>query len=74
MVHNTSLTHHVPNSKTTGKEPQLIESHSLPARTLVLRSLVALGLCALVVAICYVWIDRPVAWFVHDHGRWPVLR
>jgi membrane-associated phospholipid phosphatase len=74
VVHNTPLTHHVPNPKTTGKEPQLIESHSLSARTLVLRSLVALGLCTLVVAICYVWIDRPVAWFIHDHGRWPVLR
>jgi len=63
-----------PGRRITGKETPLIRSNSLPARTLVVRSLVALGLCALVVAICYFWIDRPVAWFVHDHLRWPVLR
>lgn len=24
--------------------------------------------------ICYFWVDRPVAWFVHDHGRRAILR
>ncbi len=36
------------------------------ARTL----LPALGLTILLVGICYAWLDRPIAWFVHDHA-WP---
>jgi membrane-associated phospholipid phosphatase len=41
---------------------------------------VALILGFVLVVICYFWIDRPVAWFVHDHRflprelwRWPPL-
>jgi membrane-associated phospholipid phosphatase len=36
-------------------------------RALLRRSLIALAVCAVVVAICYVWVDRPVAFYVHDH-------
>lgn len=28
----------------------------------------ALALCCLAVTTCYFWVDRPVAWFVHDRG------
>ena len=49
-------------------------------RTLVTRTAVALLTGVILVAICYYWVDRPVAWFVHDHGsfthgflRWPPL-
>ena len=28
----------------------------------------SLGLTALAVWVCYAWLDRPIAWFVHDHG------
>jgi membrane-associated phospholipid phosphatase len=38
-----------------------------PARTMVLRSLWALLLCAGLVTVCYFFVDRPVAWFVHEH-------
>lgn len=36
-------------------------------RRLLLRSLIALVLCAILVAICYFFVDRPVAFFVHAH-------
>ncbi len=32
------------------------------------RLLLALGLTTLAVWICYAWLDRPLAWFVHDHA------
>ena len=32
------------------------------------RLLLALGLTTLAVWICYRWLDRPLAWFVHDHA------
>jgi len=35
-------------------------------RRLLLRTLVAVAVCAVAVVICYEWIDRPVAFFVHD--------
>src|SRR5882724_9026146 len=31
------------------------------------RSLIALAACAIVFVLCYYFIDRPVAYFVHDH-------
>jgi membrane-associated phospholipid phosphatase len=49
-------------------------------RTLLTRTAIALLVSVILVAICYYWIDRPVAWFVHGHGsflhgflRWPPL-
>lgn len=30
--------------------------------------LLALGLTTLAVWVCYAWLDRPIAWFVHDHA------
>jgi membrane-associated phospholipid phosphatase len=46
---------------------------------LLLRSAAALFLTGIVVALCYAFVDRPVAWFVHDHHlarlpwlHWPV--
>ena len=49
-------------------------------RTPVARTAVALILGAVLVLICYYWVDRPVARFVHDHGsflsgflQWPPL-
>jgi membrane-associated phospholipid phosphatase len=36
------------------------------ARRLLVRSLVALVVCAALVALCYFFVDRPVAFFVHD--------
>ena len=40
------------------------------------RLLIAFGLTVLAVWICVAWLDRPIAWFVHDHGlpRLAVLR
>jgi membrane-associated phospholipid phosphatase len=35
--------------------------------TLLVRSVVALAVCGLAVVVCYFFIDRPVAYFVHDH-------
>jgi membrane-associated phospholipid phosphatase len=37
-------------------------------RTLLRRTSVALLVGCVAVVICYVWIDRPVAFYVHDHG------
>jgi membrane-associated phospholipid phosphatase len=37
-------------------------------RPLFARTLVALVLGGAAVAVCYFWIDRPVAFYVHDHG------
>ena len=36
-------------------------------RRLFLRSLAATAFGALLVAVCYFYVDRPVAFFVHDH-------
>src|SRR5262245_7414665 len=43
---------------------------------LLRRSLVTLAAGALLVVLCYFFLDRPVAYFVHDHGvsRHAVLR
>lgn len=38
-----------------------------PFRRLTLRSAVALAIGAALAAACYAWIDRPVAFYVHDH-------
>jgi membrane-associated phospholipid phosphatase len=46
-------------------------------RRLLLRSLVALAVCAALVTLCYFIVDRPVAFYVHDHQfgeRFPVLK
>lgn len=37
-------------------------------RLLLARTLVALAAAAALVVVCYFWIDRPVAFFVDDHG------
>jgi len=48
-------------------------------RSLAIYSLWAALLCALLVTLCYFFVDRPVAWFVHDHVPhsalliWPTL-
>jgi len=44
-----------------------VVNDSLPRRLLA-RSLVALAVCAALVTLCYFFVDRPVAFFVHDHG------
>ncbi len=46
------------------------------AQRLLLRSLIALLVCAALVAVCYFFVDRPVAFFVHDHdiSRHEVLK
>jgi len=36
-------------------------------RKLLRRTLIATGLCVAAVAMCYFWIDRPVAFFVYHH-------
>ncbi len=36
-------------------------------RRLLIRSLLAIAACAIVVVICYYFVDRQVAMFVHDH-------
>ena len=36
-------------------------------RVLLRRSLLTLAVCVAVVVICYLWVDRPVAFYVHDH-------
>jgi membrane-associated phospholipid phosphatase len=36
-------------------------------RLLLGRSLGALCVCAVLVALCYFFVDRPFAWFVHEH-------
>jgi membrane-associated phospholipid phosphatase len=36
-------------------------------RPLLVRSVLALAACAGLVALCYYFVDRPVAFFVHDH-------
>ena len=45
-------------------------------KTLLARSATALVACALLVALCYFFVDRPVALFVHDHrlNRFELLR
>jgi membrane-associated phospholipid phosphatase len=47
---------------------------------LLLKTAVALALGLALVALCYFFVDRPVAWFVHQHSlvserilRWPAL-
>ena len=35
---------------------------------MLLRSLLTLGIGLLAVVVCYSWVDRPVAFYVHDHG------
>jgi len=44
-----------------------VDNDSL-ARRLLARSLVALAVCAVLVALCYFFVDRRVAFFVHDQG------
>ncbi len=36
-------------------------------RGLLRHTLAAIAACVVVVAVCYFWIDRPVAFYVHDH-------
>lgn len=44
-------------------------------RDLLRRSSITLALCGIAVFVCYVWIDRPVAFFVHRHhiNQFPVF-
>ncbi len=37
------------------------------ARELLRRTLVTLALCGVAVTVCYLWVDRPVAFYVHRH-------
>jgi membrane-associated phospholipid phosphatase len=43
------------------------ESLASVYQTLLVRSSLAILICALLVAICYYFVDRPVAYWVHDH-------
>ena len=50
------------------------------ARTLAAKTALALLVGMILVVICYFFVDRPMAWFVHDHccwsnefWRWPPL-
>jgi membrane-associated phospholipid phosphatase len=36
-------------------------------RALVQRSLLAIAMCLVAVAVCYIWVDRPVAFYMRDH-------
>lgn len=45
-------------------EPSATEAY----RRLLARSGAALGVGLAAVMVCYVWVDRPVAFYVHDHG------
>ncbi len=36
-------------------------------RQLLRQTLAALAVTAVLFAACYAWVDRPVAWFVHEH-------
>ena len=60
MLHRIRLGHVAP----TPMHPPGAPSPPAPARQL----LFALGLTTLAVWICYAWLDRPIAWFVHDHA------
>jgi membrane-associated phospholipid phosphatase len=42
-------------------------NHPDNIRGLLRRSLAALATCLVLVVVCYLWIDRPVAFYVHDH-------
>lgn len=49
-------------------------------RSLLTKTAIAMLLSIVLVVICYFFVDRPVAWFVHDHGaclhgllQWPPL-
>jgi membrane-associated phospholipid phosphatase len=41
--------------------------HDPQYRVLLRRTSLALAMCAIAVVICYFWVDRPVAYFVHRH-------
>ncbi|MEX1098387.1 MAG: phosphatase PAP2 family protein [Planctomycetales bacterium] len=43
-------------------------SDTPPFRRLLRDSSIALSACAALVAVCYFFVDRPVAFFVHDRG------
>jgi len=53
------------------KKNQTAAIEAFPASTdfseLLRRSLLALVVCAVVVVISYLWVDRPMAFYVHDH-------
>jgi membrane-associated phospholipid phosphatase len=57
----------------------VMHEENVPTRSLVIGSLAAVLLCAMLVAISYFFVDRPVAWFVHNHVShsdlliWPTL-
>jgi membrane-associated phospholipid phosphatase len=36
-------------------------------RSLLIRSLIAIAACGLAVVVCYYFVDRPVAFFIHNH-------
>jgi membrane-associated phospholipid phosphatase len=49
-------------------ESQMIFDYdSYDFRRLLRRSFIALATGIAAVVICYVWVDRPVAYFIHDH-------
>lgn len=41
--------------------------HEATYRTLLRRTSIALAACTIAVIVCYEWIDRPVAFYVHRH-------
>ena len=45
---------------------------SLTARTLAAKTAIALLVGTILVVICYFFVDRPTAWFIHDHRSWPL--
>lgn len=49
----------MPDESSAAAEPQL--------GVLIRRTLIYLAVCGLAVVLCYYFIDRPVAFFVHDH-------
>jgi membrane-associated phospholipid phosphatase len=40
-------------------------------RTPLTRTAIALIVGVILVVVCYFWVDRPVAWFVHNHRFFP---
>ena len=44
-----------------------LNRHVTTIASLLRRSLVAIAACVVAVVICYYFVDRPVAFFVHDH-------
>lgn len=52
-----------------GKSKHRVDSHALSGDfgPLLRSSIIATAVCAVAVVVCYYFVDRPVAFFVHDH-------